>query len=127
MVPHLQVVATLVRRLREYGQFAVVLHDIVSVQHLLDDLIVGSLVLEERIVHVTASSRVDSQHVASPLVLEDSFTNVLLVLEVCRLLQWLEERRVLDGIVIDKPFNVRLDLVTRLTTINLLVVATASA
>jgi len=68
-VPHLQVVATLVRRLREYSQFTVVLHDIVSVQHLVDDFVVGSLVLEERIVHITASAWVDSEHVAAPLVL----------------------------------------------------------
>lgn len=123
VLAHLQVIAALVRGLGEDSQFAVVLHDVVPVEHLVDDFVVGSLVLEERIVHVTASAWVDSQHVAASLVLDDRLSDVLLVFEVGRLLERLEEGRVLDRVVVHKPFDVSLNLVTRLTTVDLLVVA----
>ena len=80
--------------------------------------------LEERIIHITVSGRVDSQHVTTTLVFQNRLPNVLFVFQIGSLLKRLEERRVLNWVIINKSLDVTLNLVTSLPAINLLIVAT---
>ena len=67
--------------------------------------------LEEWIIHVTISSWIDSEHVATTLALNDRLTDVVFVLEVCCFFQRLKEWRELNWIVINESVNALLDLV----------------
>ena len=75
----------------KHGKFAIVLDHFVTVQHLIDNLVVRPGVLEEVVVHVASTCRIDSHEVTSPLVLLDGLSHVLFVLQVSGLLQWFEQ------------------------------------
>lgn len=101
-------------------KFTLILDNFIAKEDFVDNFIVRSGLLEERIVHVAASGGVDSDEVASSLVFQDRFSDVLLVLEIGRLDQRLEEGRVFDRVVVHKPFDEVLHLDARLATVDIL-------
>lgn len=105
--------------MREDCQLAIVLQDLVAVEHLIDDFVVGSLMLEEWIIHVTVASRVDPQHIAAALALYNGLTYVVLVFQVGGLLERVQERRVFDRVVIDEAIDGLLHLVARLSAVDI--------
>ena len=107
-------------RMREYCELSIVLDHLVTEQHLLNHLIVGSLVLEEMIIHFTASPWVHPNHVPSPVILCNRFSDVFFVLEVGRFFHGLEEGRVLDRVLVHEPLYVALHLVTLLPRIDVM-------
>jgi hypothetical protein len=97
--------------LRICSQLAIILEYFVTVKDFVDDLIVGSWVLEERIVHVTTTGWVNSDEVTSSLILKHSLLKVFFVLQIGCLFHRLEEWRVFDWVVLDKSLDVLLKLV----------------
>ena len=90
-------------------KLSVILEDLIAVQNFVKNFIVGPWMLEEWIVHVTASCRINSYVVAFPLILKQCLTDILLVLEICRLLEWLQNWGELLWVLIDNPINMLLD------------------
>lgn len=66
----------------EYCQFTIVLHNLVTEKDLLNHLVVWSWVLEEWIVHLTASSWVDSQKITPPIIFWDCLSNIVFVFQI---------------------------------------------
>ena len=86
----------------------------------MDDFIIWSWMLEERIVHVTTTGWVNSHEVTSSLILKHCLFQVFFVLQIGRLFHWLEERGVFDWVVLYKSLDVLLKLVAGLTAVDLL-------
>ena len=101
-------------------ELALIFEDFVAEKDFVNDFVVGSRLLEEGIVHVATSGGVDSDEVASSLVLEDGLPDVLFVFEVGRFDQRLEEWRVFDWVVVDEPLDVVLHLDARLAAVDVL-------
>jgi hypothetical protein len=74
------------------GELAVVFKDFITIENFLQDLVVWSNILEKWIVHFTTSRWVDSDEIASPLVLKDSFANILFVLKIGSSFKRFEQR-----------------------------------
>jgi hypothetical protein len=68
--------------LRENGELAIILDDFITVQDFLNDLVIGSWVLEEWIIHLTSSCGVYSKEISSSLILENSFFQIFFIFEV---------------------------------------------
>ena len=83
-------------------QLSIVLDNLIAEEHFIDDFVIRSWVLEERIVHVASSGWVDSQVVLSSLIFQDGFLDVFFIFQVCSLFQWLVEGRILLGVFTDK-------------------------
>ena len=105
----------------ETSHLAVVLDDLVGVQNLVNDLVVRPRVLEEIVIHLAATSWIDSHEVASSLVLLDSLSNVLFVLKVGCFLKWFEEGGVLLRVFVAELLDIGLELVAATSTVDLLV------
>ena len=101
-------VRSLILRLCKDCQLSVVLDYLIAEQHLLNYLVVGPLVLEEMIVHFTASTWIHPDHVASPVILLNRFSDVFFVFEVGCFFHGLEEGRVFDRVLVHEPLNVAL-------------------
>lgn len=78
--------------LRENGELAIILDDLITVQDFLNDLVIGSWVLEEWIIHLTSSCGVNSKEISSSLILENSFFQIFFVFEVRCFFKRLEQR-----------------------------------
>ena len=83
-------------------QLSIVLDNLIAEEHFINDFVIRSWVLEERIVHVASSGWVDSQVVPSSLIFQDGFLDVFFIFQVCSLFQWLVEGRILLGVFTDK-------------------------
>ena len=71
-----------VLRLSKYLKLALIFKNFIAEKYFVNNFIIRPRLLEERIVHVTSSSWVDSDEVASSLVLEDRFPDVLFIFKV---------------------------------------------
>ena len=78
--------------LRENGELAIILDDLITVQDFLNDLVIGSWVLEEWIIHLTSSCGVNSKEISSSLIFENSFFQIFFVFEVRCFFKRLEQR-----------------------------------
>ena len=78
--------------LRENGELAIILDDFITVQDFLNDLVIGSWVLEEWIIHLTSSCGVNSKEISSSLIFENSFFQIFFVFEVRCFFKRLEQR-----------------------------------
>jgi len=106
--------------LREYSKLSIIFNHLITIQNLLNDLIVWSRVLEEWIIHFATSGRIDSEEEAFSLVLKNCFLQVFFVFEVGSFFQRLEQRRKFDWVFGDESFDVLLHLKTICSSINLL-------
>lgn len=95
------------------------LDDVLAVEHFLEHLVVWPLLLEKLIVHLTASSWINSDEVASTLVFQSRFPYVLLISQTSRLLQRLEQARILYWVLVYVLVDGRLQLRCRLASENL--------
>jgi hypothetical protein len=77
-------------------------------------------VLEEWIIHLTASGGINSQEETFSLILKNSLFQIFFVLQVCCLFQRLKKGGVLNGILRDIPLDVLLHLEAVAATVNLL-------
>lgn len=69
-------------RLSKYLKLTLIFKDFIAKKYFVNNFIIRSRLLEERVVHVTSSSWIDSDEVASSLVLEDRFPNILFIFKV---------------------------------------------
>lgn len=95
------------------------LDDFLTVEHFLDYLVVWLLLLEKLIVHLTPSSWINPNEVASTLVFKSRLPYVLLVSQTSRLLQRLEQARVLYWVLVNVLVDSSLQLGCRLASKNL--------
>ena len=107
-------------RLGKYLKLTLIFKDFIAEKYFVNNFIVGSRLLEERVVHVTSSGWVDSDEVASSLVLEDRFPNIFFIFKVRCFDQRLKEWRVFNRVVVDEPLDEILHLDARLTTVDVL-------
>jgi len=59
-----------------------VFDDLVTVEYFLDYFVVGSRMLEEWVIHITASSWVNSLEVSFSLILQNSLLQIFLIFQI---------------------------------------------
>ena len=84
--------------------------DFLAVEHLLDYLVVWPLCLEKRVVHLAASSWINSDEVTSALVFYCRLPYVLLIPQTSRFLQRFEQARILYRVIVYVLVDCRLQL-----------------
>ena len=93
--------------------------DVLTIEHFLDYLVVWPLCLEKLIVHLTSSGWIDPDEVASTLVFDCCLPYVLLIPQASRLLQRVEQARILYRVLVNMLVDSRLELRRWLASENL--------
>ena len=101
------------------GQLSLTFNDFFTVEHLLDYLVVWSRCLEKLIVHLTPSSWINPNEVTSTRVLNCCLPYVLLIPQTSRLLQRLEQARILYWVLVNVLVDCLLQLRCWLASKNL--------
>lgn len=93
--------------------------DVLTIEHFLDYFVVWPLCLEKLIVHLTPSGWIDPDEVASTLVFDCCLPYVLLIPQASRLLQRVEQARILYWVLVNVLVDCLLQLRCWLASKNL--------